>query len=103
MDQVVASDDTGNPSSTDFLEGFISEREYARQRGVTLRTCQRDRQLRKAPPYIQFGRRIFYRTQAVRAWLVNNERQEDRTVNTRDRLSKRMKFGSTATDLQRRM
>lgn len=65
-------------TSKDFLEGFISEPEYARQRGVTLRTCQRDRQLRQAPPYIQFGRRIFYRVDAVRAWLVKNERLEDR-------------------------
>ena len=79
MHQAISSDDTevaSESASTDFLEGFISEPEYARQRGVTLRTCQRDRQLRKAPPYIQFGRRIFYRVDAVRAWLVKNERLE---------------------------
>jgi hypothetical protein len=82
MDQTITSDNTevlSKSACTDFLEGFISEPEYARRRGVTLRTCQRDRQLRKAPPYIQFGRRIFYRVDAVRAWLVKNERLEDRS------------------------
>ena len=34
----------------DFLDGFISEEEYAARRGVSLRTCQRDRQLRQSPP-----------------------------------------------------
>ena len=60
-------------ANTDFLHGFISEQEYARRRGVTLRTCQRDRQLRKAPPYVKLGRNILYRVDAVRAWLVKNE------------------------------
>jgi hypothetical protein len=62
---------------TDFLDGFISEPEYARRRGVALRTCQRDRQLRKAPPYIKLGRRVFYRIQAMRDWLMKNERIAD--------------------------
>lgn len=70
---------TSDCADTDFLQGYISEQDYARRRGVTLRTCQRDRQLRRAPPYIQFGRRIFYRVDAVRAWLVNNEHLEDKT------------------------
>ncbi|MGA9004263.1 MAG: hypothetical protein WB504_17510, partial [Pseudolabrys sp.] len=58
---------------------FISEPEYARQRRVTPRTCQRDRQLRKAPPYIKFGRQVFYRIEAVRDWLIKNERIADQT------------------------
>ncbi|MFZ3248040.1 MAG: hypothetical protein WA214_04045 [Pseudolabrys sp.] len=80
MDQAISSDNAESPSesvSTDFLEGFISEPEYARQRRVTPRTCQRDRQLRKAPPYIKFGRQVFYRIEAVRDWLINNERIAD--------------------------
>lgn len=60
----------------DFLNGFIDEDEYARIRGVTRRTCQRDRQLRRAPPHIQLGRRVLYRVDAVREWLVKNERAE---------------------------
>ena len=64
------------PVAPDFLNGFISEDEYADRRRVTIRTCQRDRQLRRSPPYVQFGRRIFYRVDAVREWLVNNERAD---------------------------
>jgi hypothetical protein len=80
MDQAITSDNAESLSesaSMDFLEGFISEPEYARQRGVTLRTCQRDRQLRKAPPYIKLGRQVFYRIEAVRDWLMKNERIAD--------------------------
>jgi hypothetical protein len=28
---------------------------------------------------VQFGRRIYYRVEAVRDWLVKNEREVDRT------------------------
>ena len=62
--------------SADFLAGYISERAYAARRGVTIRTCQRARQLRKAPPYVQFGRQIFYRVDALRDWLIKNERAD---------------------------
>ena len=62
----------------EILDGFVSETEYAAQRGVTVRTCQRDRQLRQAPPYVRVGRRIYYRIDAVREWLVKNERAADR-------------------------
>jgi hypothetical protein len=64
------------PAAADLFDGFISEQDYAQRRGVSVRTCQRDRQLRKAPPYIQLGRQVFYRTAALRAWLVKNERAD---------------------------
>jgi hypothetical protein len=70
-------------SSPDFLQGLISEEEYARRRGVTVRTCQRDRQLRKSPPYIQLGRRIYYRTEGIREWLARNERANEPVVTAR--------------------
>jgi len=77
MDQDIAKVAEATPAhagDADFLDGFISEEQYARQRGVTIRTCQRDRQLRKAPPYVKLGRCIFYRIEAVREWLIRNER-----------------------------
>lgn len=80
MDQTTTPDD-GSPEAApgpDFLEGYVSEEEYARRRGVSLRTCQRDRQLRQGPPYVQFGRRIYYRVEAVRDWLVRHEREHDK-------------------------
>jgi hypothetical protein len=56
------------------LEGYISEQEYARQRGVSLRTCQRERALRKAAPHVVLGKNVYYRIIAVREWLVRQER-----------------------------
>lgn len=64
-------------ADTDFLQGYISEPDYALRRGVTLRTCQRDRQLRKAPPYIKIGRRIYYRIDALRDWMTKQERRAE--------------------------
>jgi hypothetical protein len=60
--------------SSELFEGFISEEEYARQRGVSLRTCQRDRALRRSPPYVLVGKRVYYRVAAVRAWFLEQER-----------------------------
>jgi hypothetical protein len=80
MDQATpkSDDNAAEVGASDFLEGYVSEQEYAAQWGVSLRTCQRDRQLRQAPPYVRFGRRIYYRIDAVREWLVKNERAADR-------------------------
>ena len=61
-------------ASVDLFAGYISETEYARQRGVSLRTCQRDRALRKAPPYVLIGKQVYYRVAAVREWLLAQER-----------------------------
>jgi hypothetical protein len=69
-------------SPADFLNGFISEAEYAARRGVSLRTCQRDRQLRQAPPFVTIGKRVFYRVEAVRAWLLARERSLERAPAT---------------------
>ncbi len=62
----------------DFLAGFIPEEDYAARRGVSLRTCQRDRQLRQAPPFVLIGRRIYYRIEAVRDWLIAREQAAER-------------------------
>lgn len=62
----------------DFLDGFISEEDYAARRGVSLRTCQRDRQLRQSPPFVVVGRRVYYRIEAVRDWLFAREQAADR-------------------------
>jgi hypothetical protein len=65
-------------ANPDFLEGFVSEEAYAARRGVSLRTCQRDRQLRQSPPYVVIGRRVYYRVEAVRDWLIAREHSGDR-------------------------
>lgn len=55
------------------LDGYLPETEYARQRGVSLRTCQRDRALRQSPPYVVIGRQVYYRIDAIREWLLTRE------------------------------
>jgi len=45
---------------------------------VSLRTCQRDRQLRQSPPFVVIGRRVYYRIEAVRDWLLAREQAADR-------------------------
>lgn len=69
--------------AVNLLEGFVTEREYAAARGVSLRTCQRDRQLRQGPPYIVVGRQILYRIDSIRQWLLGRERHEDRLLRPR--------------------
>jgi hypothetical protein len=61
-------------NTSDILEGYLDEAAYAKQRGVSVRTCQRDRQLRQSPPYVVIGNHIYYRIEAVRAWLRARER-----------------------------
>ena len=60
------------------FRGYITEAELAGQRGVSLRTCQRDRALRQAPPHVVVGRQIFYRVAAVREWLIAQEHRAAR-------------------------
>lgn len=62
----------------DLFEGYIDEHEYCRQRGVSLRTAQRDRQLRQAPPYLLVGKKVYYRIAAVREWMLRQEHREER-------------------------
>jgi hypothetical protein len=69
----------------DILLGYIDEDEYARQRGISLRTAQRDRQLRKSPPYVVIGRQVFYRLVSVRAWLLARECEVDPAASRRGR------------------
>jgi hypothetical protein len=66
-------------SASELLHGYLSEEEYAKQRGVTLRTCQRDRALRQSPPYVIMGRQVYYRLEAIREWLVKREQSNDKT------------------------
>ena len=43
------------------LDDYIPEEEWAKARGVTVRTLKRDRQLRRGPMPILLGRKIYYR------------------------------------------
>ncbi len=65
--------DFTQPITPPIFEGYITEAEYAAQRGVSLRTCQRDRAMRQAPPHLLIGKSVYYRIEAVRDWLRRRE------------------------------
>ncbi|MFC3613558.1 transcriptional regulator [Lutimaribacter marinistellae] len=60
------------------LKDLIPETEYAAARGVSLRTVQRERAQRIGPPYIPLGRKIFYRPDAIKEWLLAQEQAQPR-------------------------
>lgn len=60
------------------IQDLISEGDYATARGVSLRTVQRERAQRIGPPFIQLGRKIYYRPAAIEAWLIAKEQAQPR-------------------------
>ena len=60
------------------IQDLIAEIEYAKQRGVSLRTAQRERAMRVGPPYIKLGRQVYYRPAAIEAWLIAQEQAQPR-------------------------
>ena len=62
------------------FDGYLTETEYAQQRGVSLRTCQRDRALRQGPPHIVIGKKVYYRLEAVKSWLLEQEQHTTRSL-----------------------
>lgn len=55
------------------LKELMTEPDYAALRGVSVRTIQRERALRMGPPFIKLGKSIFYRPEAVDAWIIAQE------------------------------
>jgi hypothetical protein len=60
------------------LTNLISEAEYAKQRGICIRSAQRERALRIGPPYVKLGRRVFYRPETISEWILAQERSQPR-------------------------
>lgn len=60
------------------IADLIPENEYAAQRGVSVRTVQRERAQRMGPPFIKLGRTIYYRPAAIEAWLLAQEQSQPR-------------------------
>lgn len=63
------------------LRDLIPEADYAKQRGVSVRTVQRERAQRIGhPPFIKLGRCIYYRPAAIDAWLLAKEQVQPRAA-----------------------
>ncbi len=56
------------------LDGLIGPDEVARELGVHRRTLDRWHLLRIGPPRTELGKRVFYRREAVAAWIRDQER-----------------------------
>lgn len=60
------------------FQELLSETDYAAQRGLSLRTVQRERAQRVGPPFIKVGRKVYYRPAAIEAWLLAQEQNQPR-------------------------
>ena len=60
------------------IQDLIPEADFAAQRGVSLRTVQRERAQRIGPPFIKIGRKVFYRPAAIEQWLLAREQDQPR-------------------------
>lgn len=72
--------DMGAAAVGGILDEWISRQELGVQLGVSVDTLARWETRRIGPPCVRIGRRVIYRVQAVREWLV---RQEARTAGSR--------------------
>ena len=60
------------------IDDLIEEHEYAKLRGVAVRTLQRERARGVSARFIKIGRRIFYRKEAISEWLLSKEQAAPR-------------------------
>lgn len=65
------------------LNDLISESDYAVRRRVSLRTVQRERAQRIGPAFIKLGAKVFYRPEAIEAWLLAKEQTQPRAPRAR--------------------
>ena len=56
-----------------------TEAEYAKWRGCSVRTVQRERSQRVGPPFIKLGSKIYYRVAAIEKWLLSKEQTQVRS------------------------
>ena len=55
-----------------------TEAEYAKWRGCSVRTIQRERSQRIGPPFIKLGSKIYYRVAAIEKWVLSKEQTQVR-------------------------
>jgi hypothetical protein len=79
-DEAKPQDGGPPPPSTDpadngaLMTGWLTRAEVAAQLGVNTDTLQRWDNLRIGPPTVRLGRKVYYRAEAFRAWLISRER-----------------------------
>jgi hypothetical protein len=56
------------------LDGWLSRTQIAQEIGVSADTLARWETRRIGPPCVRIGRKVLYRAEAFREWLVSRER-----------------------------
>jgi hypothetical protein len=65
-------------ASSALLDGYLTDKQAAAQRGVSPRTQRAERQRGSGPPYVKDGKRVLYEIRSFRVWLKSLERQPGR-------------------------
>jgi len=73
MDDQVNGQRNSQPSS-ELMQGWMGRREVAEALGISAATLQRWQTQRIGPPQVRIGRRVFYRADAFREWMISRER-----------------------------
>ncbi len=63
--------------SVPLLDGWLTRAEVAAEIGVSIDTLARWESRRIGPPCVRIGRKVLYRAQAFRDWLVARENPRD--------------------------
>lgn len=66
--------ENGNPEPSTLLGGWLSRAQVAAEIGVSVDTLQRWETRRIGPPCVRIGRKVLYRAEAFREWLISRER-----------------------------
>jgi hypothetical protein len=60
------------------MAGYVTPKGLAKALGVTERTIARWHHFREGPPRVEFGRKVLYRLESVKAWLKGCEHPQVR-------------------------
>lgn len=66
--------ETANSEQLKLLGGWLTRVQVAEQVGVSVDTLQRWETRRIGPPCVRIGRKVLYRAEAFREWLISRER-----------------------------
>lgn len=73
MNDQVNAQRNGDASGA-LMQGWMGRREVAEALGISAATLQRWQTRRIGPPLVRIGRRVFYRADAFREWMIAQER-----------------------------
>ena len=76
---------TNQTNTSSLLDGWLPEKETARQLNKSTRTLKRWRDKRVGPPYRQVGRDFIYHVQTTREWLAAGLVKPLRRLSARNR------------------